>query len=49
VQMLLTAMLVIAFHSALENRVVAFNGIGVDVASTARTYSPLEWVVKSGP
>ena len=33
VQMLLAAMLVDAFHAALEDRIVAFNGIGADNAS----------------
>ena len=34
VQMLLTAMLVDAFHAALKNRIVTFDCIGVDVAIT---------------
>ena len=38
VQMAFAAMLVDAFHTALEDRKVAFNGVGVD---DSRTYSPM--------
>jgi hypothetical protein len=33
VQMLLAAMLVDAFHAALEDRIIAFNGVGVNLAA----------------
>jgi hypothetical protein len=47
--MLLTAMLIDTFDAALEDRVVAFDGIGVDLSSRSRPRGPYYQPALSDP
>jgi hypothetical protein len=50
VEVLLFAMLINAFHAALEDRIEAFNGVGVCLAANVFVFAvvTVSWLAKSG-